>query len=670
VPGFAFHHEALEQVAGQLPAGDPRIQLLGSPFASLGALGPDILLYAPPSEQLATDLGDGAILGLVAQASTSPATLTAAQIQELIELFSKPIGAAYSALFSQLVVPVWPQLAEITAFLAEVDAIAQNEDELAIPGVLGKLSSILGEAGTLGSSLPPIVKSLTEVIALITTLGPWMESAPSALAGVLAPADVLACRPYELLRWHASGDFAEALVRNAKTANQQAYALGWACHVAGSVTGEPFVNNIVGGPYRTHWWRNRLAQNFVDSWIFGFVRTPGKMAGDEPTPPYEDWSSLCEANLQDAFNVGGLPGPASAGAVPSAVSAIATGDLGSLPGRFPEELTDLIGAALKEVYPQADALELGTLSAQSFAEAYVGAFGVFWFLTSGNGPLGNNLLEAAPGDCGTAAPSWITSGSAPSPQQAGLNVPAAVCAVLLAILALLSFLTGDVVGGMAALAAALAAPVIDWDEVRCNLWWIESVLLKQENLLRDALVFGGLAYPPPVLLGGPDLNGNTQPATDLTPDPNLQAQPPQPEGNVPPSTGVPLTRSNSLSADKRDYPRALDDSVQGTPDLDFQSYPLSVGAETPATENLIAQGEYPSVVFNGTGVQNGGVADAGVYPSRYELLGDAVANALALLGDMKLANYNLDGDRGYGWLAWHPEPGTDPATPPVHDVQD
>ncbi len=134
----------------------------------------------------------------------------------LEELFSNPLGAAYSVLFSLLVVPIWPKLSNITAVLAEANTIAQDEDEFAVPGLIGN-----------SPRLPP------------------------------------------------------------KRTRSKAFALGWLCHLAGSVTAEPFVNNIVGGPYRTHWWRNRLAQNFIDSWVFGFAETPGQMTGDEPTPAYE-----------------------------------------------------------------------------------------------------------------------------------------------------------------------------------------------------------------------------------------------------------------------------------------------------------------------------------------------------------------------------------------------
>jgi hypothetical protein len=209
---------------------------------------------------------------------------------------------------------------------------------------------------------------------------------------------------------------------------------------------------------------------------------------------------------------------------------MATGNLGNLPASFPNEIATLLTDAIDDTYAAADRPAAGNLSAATFADAYIGAYAVFWFLTSGEGVVANNVLATPPGNCGTSAPSWITNNSSPSPQQAGLNIPGAVCAAILAILALLACLFGDIPAGLALLAAALAAPAINWDEVACNLYWLNSVLLAQENALRDALVYGALAYPPPILLGG-QVNGNTQPATDLTHGERLRS------ATMPPSPG-------------------------------------------------------------------------------------------------------------------------------------
>jgi hypothetical protein len=41
--------------------------------------------------------------------------------------------------------------------------------------------------------------------------------------------------------------------------------LGYASHIGTDVVGHPFVNSIVGGPYRMHWKRHKLVENFIDA---------------------------------------------------------------------------------------------------------------------------------------------------------------------------------------------------------------------------------------------------------------------------------------------------------------------------------------------------------------------------------------------------------------------
>ena len=641
-------------------------------------MGPDILLYTPPSQTLADDLHDGNIFTVIETLVTNPATLTAAQWAELQEVMSKPFGAAYSTLFRELVVTAWPQLETITTFVAEANTIAENEDTSALSGFFAQWPAVQSALTSLGNSVPGAIQTIAKNVGTLIGVGPWMEDQPASGIGaaLLGAADPRACRPYEFLRWHKSGEFARALLDNAKSENQRAFALGWLTHVAASVTGEPFVNNIVGGPYRTHWWRNRLVQNFVDSWVYGRFETtpPASMAGDTPTPAYADWASICAANLQEAFNVGHLP-DAAAGAVPSAVQAMASGNLGALPQQFPVEIAQLLTDAIDATYPvDTRPNPAGSLSAQTFADAYVGAFAVFWFLTSGQGPVANNSIGAPPSGCGTTPPSWLTPGSAPAPQQQGITSGDETCEIVLAILAVLAFLTGNAAAGIALLVAALEEqPSINWDEVRCDVYWITYTVYQIENLMRDALVLTALAYPPPILLGGPDVNGNIQPATDFTTLPGDTAPSTLPN-NAPPSSGVPLTRTNLISHDRDGgYPRRLDTTVT-IADLDFFRYPLpsSVGVEADASQNLIPALKYADHVLNASGLANGGMLNAGGFPSRYAFFGDAVSNARQLIAanGKGLADYNLDADRGYGWQGWHPAPLSNPGSPPVAVLQD
>ena len=44
------------------------------------------------------------------------------------------------------------------------------------------------------------------------------------------------------------------------------YAVGYGSHIGADVAGHPFVNSIVGGPYRSHWHRHHLVENWIDAY--------------------------------------------------------------------------------------------------------------------------------------------------------------------------------------------------------------------------------------------------------------------------------------------------------------------------------------------------------------------------------------------------------------------
>jgi hypothetical protein len=664
MPNLAFHIEVLDQVIAQLQAAsDPRAAKLtaNKKFAVLGALGPDLLRYNPISSTLAANLvalaKNPALSNPPAPTPSDPnptetLVLSTLGITGLEELQANPLGAIYSVVFNMLVVPLWPTVNSIQSFLAALASVVQAQNQLGLIPFATKISDIQSQANSLKSNAT-VITQLTAIVGLILTLPPWMEQ---STVPIPEPSDPTGDRLFEFLRWHRTNEFANTLLSTASNDQELAYAIGYLVHLATSVTAEPFVNNVTGGPYRTHWWRNRLVGNFIDAWTFGFFETPAaSMSGDNPTPPYASWQPLCTANLQEEFNVGGFAEP-TGGDVPDALKNMATGNLGGLPGSVPSGLAKYFQNAVDAVYPAAT--RPAGFSAETFQSSVVGAFAVFWFMTSGSGPMGINTVGSPPSTC-TSAPSWITSGSSPSPQQAGVNVPGAVCAAVLAILALLELLFGDIPGGLATLAAAINAPIIDWPTVNCNLFWITKSLVDAENALQSVLVQAGLAYPPPAALGtiAPDANNQLQttPAVD--------------------ASGVAFCKTNSrsgLGATNSDsiYPRQMDTSNQAA-DLNFSSYPGS-RAEDPPTMNFPTADAYPSLVVNGSGLQNGGIMTNGPYPSRNLFLGDAVSNAMSLLqhGPGKLPSYNLDGDRGYGWLTWNPKPGSTPDTPPVLDVQE
>lgn len=75
----------------------------------------------------------------------------------------------------------------------------------------------------------------------------------------------------DLLHYRKTGDFASNLLSLAKqsgdvTASQ--YAHGYLSHVAGDVCGHPFINSIVGGPFRNHAYRHFVLEGLADTWLW------------------------------------------------------------------------------------------------------------------------------------------------------------------------------------------------------------------------------------------------------------------------------------------------------------------------------------------------------------------------------------------------------------------
>jgi hypothetical protein len=72
----------------------------------------------------------------------------------------------------------------------------------------------------------------------------------------------------DLLHNRRSGLFAERLLKSAPGDLERAYALGYFTHVAGDICGHPYVNTVVGGPYRHHVIRHLVMENVIDSWVW------------------------------------------------------------------------------------------------------------------------------------------------------------------------------------------------------------------------------------------------------------------------------------------------------------------------------------------------------------------------------------------------------------------
>ena len=465
----------------------------------------------------------------------------------------------------------------------------------------------------------------------------------------------------------AAGDFAQALLANAGDDDRlKAYAYGYMVHVATAVTAQPFVNAIVGGASRSHWWRQRLISNFVDSWVHGYYSAPATMNGDTPEPPYEDWPELCAEKLHEKIDLGlGIEGMAIVDAV---LGTNADGEVPEPGSDDLEALAAFLSETAKEVYGafgELPAVQLDIahdFSVQAFRRAYLGLSAVLWLQTSGEGPVcARELTREPPEECYENPPSWVEKfESSPKPSK---HKGTLAGSIILAILAILSLLTGGLSAGLAALAGAAGTAVVTsntfWAELRCILYWTRYMVRAIELKTAEFLVETTLAPPSVMRLGGfGDVGG--------TPGPARGAE------------GRPLTRTTVPDGA---YPRQMDRGHEDTPhapDIGYRGYPINADPEEPlqAIWPSIGANRYPSFALDGEGqwiLQNGGVMAPASFPTATGsageplFFGNSVANAVQVLRaeGAGLANYNLDADRGYGWLTWRTTLPNLPSQPPI-----
>lgn len=76
----------------------------------------------------------------------------------------------------------------------------------------------------------------------------------------------------DMLHYRKTGDFAKALMSSAVGTAQKSYAVGYLTHVAGDITGHPFINRLVGGPFRNHAYRHLVLETMADTWLWNFQR--------------------------------------------------------------------------------------------------------------------------------------------------------------------------------------------------------------------------------------------------------------------------------------------------------------------------------------------------------------------------------------------------------------
>lgn len=593
-------------------------------FAYFGSLGPSIADYLPPEAGAEGGLGVG---------------------NQYVKLWT----LIYSLVGDDMRVAhgLFSVLRAMNDFLDKVVPIADAEDLDALKAMESEIDVINQTA----ADLKTIVEVIPDIVPLIGSgIGAGMQPRVNVpVGGAVPPAQTW--EPRNFLHWSSTGEFANALVAAADASGDdrcRAFAYGWLASYSAKAGGSAFINSIVGGPYRLHWWRHRWVGNSVAAWVYGFYESGATMAGDVPTPGYQTWPNLCDAKLHEKLEFSPIDPQAVMQAIWKAQP---------LPDVLPPEIGECLLDAFRDVYgdPGPDS----HFKAEALNGAYLLTWLQLWFQTSGEG-IGCNPLPplAPPAGCG-GTPSWVdpnvpgdTGGGStpPSPSiESDPDVGKIVSGILLALLGVAAIAATAVIPGAAAIAAGIdliidGATAIDWAKLRCDLYWYRLYLYNGLAALHNIMTLGGFAYPYAAEL-----------AVDST---TVQL------------LGIPFTFDSGKAITKSKpsdkYPASMWSGLIST----WTQIPS--GFEAPGTTAYLSQ-EYPSFFIDDAAANplgNGLVGAGSTWPvelggsGQPVQFGNAVDNALDLFANLgaDLPSWNLDGDRGLAYFTWRFRVGiyTDP----------
>jgi hypothetical protein len=264
MPGPAAHLTIVEKQVAKL-AQDPKFKPVGPALgkhpshAALGSIGPDMLFWA--------DWGE-----------FTPFVNTVFDIYATLdEVFDKLMA-------------IWKPIQDV------IDKV--------VNALTGGLAAELEETANLVKGIidGAFLKLLTDQLNYYAILKPAFQKANAPETG---------WNWLDFTHHRRTGQFSRALIANASTDPQRAYALGWLSHVTADVVGHAYVNQAVGGPWRTHYQRHHIQENFMDAWVWGFYHTPGVAMPAAPPPPgtipfdYPKFANVNTANLHKVIDLGG-----------------------------------------------------------------------------------------------------------------------------------------------------------------------------------------------------------------------------------------------------------------------------------------------------------------------------------------------------------------------------
>jgi hypothetical protein len=441
---------------------------------------------------------------------------------------------------------------------------------------------------------------------------------------------------FDMLHYRNTGDFASKLVDNATTPRERAYAYGYLSHIATDLVGHAFVNQVVGGPYRTQSQRHVVVENFMDCWKF-----------------QQYYGESVNLTLLDKLGV---------------------------PEVLPSDIRDLIHKSFSETYPDLvtrpqkinndPALppeERGFLTREQINHTYEVFFDILRIMKKMAVPRPeepfsgvadilsealNDLLEPPPsppsspsGACSLA--DIFSFGLTPSSRECYANFFDHIETWLEYIGELLSWAFETLLDLFdLLLSLLLSLPIV---VLLAILYGVQLLLYEIYQTIRSVLALEGLVYPEP-----DDLN--TSHGRNLTTTFQCPALAPQ-------TTSLQLTKlypkKTNLTVSHLVCPPCNPDDLE---------YVLTLPDFNPASATVIADAFIKNRPFSESNLIKYANSDSPAITRDYQRKLMSIGNATDLTGwmikvahdaeageDMKkvaFTNWNLDSDRGYGYKVW------------------
>ena len=485
MPGIPTHFKILELAIENLESSaDPQLQQIGSimstnaNYAYLGAIGPNIADFMPASFDPETDEREN----------------------QYFYLWRQMLGLVGDGLIAEK--GLYSILSQTRAFFAAINPVAAAQDLSALKDLEDDAAAVLEAA----EALDVLLANLTEDFTL--------DIASTIMAGVIPSTTVNpgnsvptseAWQRRDLLFWKKTGDFTKKLYENARDSGDDkllAYAYGYIVSYIGNTIGNTFINSIVHSNYRLHWWRSRWIKLFVDAWVHGYYNGNATIDvnTDIPNPPYSDWPALCDANLQEKISFGG-PDPQKMMERMWSNEGFET--------VLDEDFSAFWVNTYNEVYGPHEFVSEASLNG-----AYSMTWLVLWFQTHVVGCSPTIPMQPPP-DCGEnpERPSWVDpnilgdNGEGESIPEVDIELDPdeakVASGIILLLLGLLSFLTGGWIAGATAIGAGIGVIIagatddINWEKLRCDLYWYQMYVDNAVQQFHDLLLTIGMIQPYP-----------------------------------------------------------------------------------------------------------------------------------------------------------------------------